>query len=154
VGFIFESFGTMEKLTVSTCCYENSVQLIFSEEAFSKMTKPLIIATFALAASSLFAGSIGVGITIGPPPPPRVVAVPASPGPTYVWVPGYYYVGGGHRYLWHAGYYTRVPYEGARWIEPRYESGRYYTGYWEGSRGRIEHHHEWDRDHRRDYDRH
>ncbi|MBV9400597.1 MAG: YXWGXW repeat-containing protein [Bryobacterales bacterium] len=112
-----------------------------------------IIITFALVASSLLAGSIGVGITIGPPPPPRVLAAPPAPGPGYVWVDGYWYPVG-HQYRWHSGYWTRAPYEGAAWVRPRYESGRYYNGYWEGSHGRIEHNHHWDRDRRRDYDRH
>jgi len=51
----------------------------------------------------------------------------------------------------HAGYWTRLPYAGARWVAPRYEGQRYYTGYWEGDRGRVEHDHRWDRDRNRDY---
>ena len=115
------------------------------------MTKT-ILAAFALAASSLLAGSIGVGITIGAPPPPRVVAVPASPGPGYVWVDGYWYPVGGH-YRWHEGYWTRPPYVGAAWIVPHYAEGRYYAGYWSGPHGRFEHNHDWDHDRDRDHGR-
>jgi len=36
------------------------------------------------------------------------------------------------------------------WVVPRYETGRYYGGYWQGPRGRFEHSHKWDHDHDRD----
>jgi len=96
---------------------------------------------------------ISIGIRIGPPPPPRVIhVVPVSPGPEFVWVTGYWFAEGS-RWRWHEGYYTRAPYGGAHWVVPRYEGGQFYAGYWEGSRGRIEHDHKWDHDrHKRDYD--
>ena len=116
------------------------------------MKRLLLIAVFA-AGSSLF-GQVSLGIRIGPPPAPRVLRVrPAAPGPGYVWIDGYWYADGG-RYRWHSGYWTRPPYEGAAWVGPRYEGGQFYGGYWNGSRGRIEHDHRWDRDRIRDYDRH
>jgi len=96
---------------------------------------------------------IGVGIRIGPPPPPRVLAAPPpAPGSAYVWVEGYWYPVHGH-YRWHEGYWTRAPYAGARWVGPRFEGGLFYNGYWDGDRGRFEHHHEWDHDRERDHDR-
>ena len=96
---------------------------------------------------------VSLGIRIGPPPAPRVVRErPPRPGADFFWVDGYWYPAG-NRYRWHEGYWTRPPYEGARWIGPRYESGQFYDGYWEGDRGRFEHHHDWDRDHDRDYNR-
>jgi WXXGXW repeat (2 copies) len=114
---------------------------------------------FTLFAAVLLLGSygtsaqIGVGIRIGPPPPPRVVVEPpASPGPDFIWVDGYWYPAHGH-YRWHEGYWTRALYPGARWIGPRHEGGLYFNGYWEGDRGRFEHRHEWDRDRARDHDR-
>jgi WXXGXW repeat (2 copies) len=110
---------------------------------------------FALLLTGGYAANaqVAVGISIGPPPRPRVVRVlPPRPGPEYIWVDGYWYPVGRH-YRWHAGYWTRSPYYGARWIGPRYEGGRYYNGYWEGDRGRFEHHHEWDRDRDHDYNR-
>ncbi len=112
---------------------------------------PLLI---LLAVGSSLA-QVSVGINIGAPPPPRVLRVrPASPGPDFYWVEGYWYPVGRH-YKWHAGYWTRAPYSGARWVGPRYEGGRYFAGYWDGERGRIEHDHRWDRDRdRRDHDRH
>jgi YXWGXW repeat-containing protein len=107
-----------------------------------------------LSCTHVARGQVSVGITIGSPPPPRVVRVlPPRPGPEFVWVGGYWYPAGRH-YRWHAGYWTRPPYVGARWIGPRHEGGRYYSGYWEGDRGRFEHRHDWDHDRdRRDRDR-
>jgi hypothetical protein len=114
--------------------------------------KKLYLASLFLAGSCLFA-QIGVGIRIGPPPPPRVVAVqPVSPGPDYTWVAGYWYPVDG-RYVWHDGYWTRGPYVGAHWVGPHYDGGLYVNGYWDGPHGRFEHNHDWDRDRDRDYNR-
>jgi hypothetical protein len=96
---------------------------------------------------------VSVGIRIGEPPPPRVYAVVAQPGPDFVWVEGYWYPQGRH-YAWHDGYWTRPPSEGAYWVEPYYERGQYVAGYWGTRRGRIEHDHRWDRARDRRDDRH
>jgi hypothetical protein len=111
-------------------------------------------AIFALCIGSLIAsGQVSFGITIGPPPPPRVIHIrPVAPGPDYIWIEGYWYPAG-HKYKWHNGYWTRLPYPGARWVPPRYDGRQFFEGYWEGDRGRREHDHRWDRERRRDYDR-
>jgi hypothetical protein len=96
---------------------------------------------------------VSVGIVIGAPPPPRAIVRPAIPYEGAVWVEGYWYPVG-HHYKWHNGYWTRPPYEGARWVAPRHDGERYYNGYWEGDRGRVEHDHHWDRQHDRDYHDH
>jgi hypothetical protein len=115
--------------------------------------KTKLLAVVLLAAGSVFA-QVSIGIRIGPPPPPRVIRVrPVAPGPDFVWVDGYWYAVGNH-YKWHAGYWTRVPYAGARWVVPHHDGERFFAGYWEGDRGRFEHDHHWDRDHDRDYRRH
>ena len=120
--------------------------------------RSLIRATFFAmmlsAGVSMAHAQVSIGIVIGPPPEPRVVHVlPAQPGPEFVWVEGYWYPVGRH-YKWHEGYWTRPPYEGAHWVTPRHDGERFFAGYWEGSRGRFEHDHRWDRDHgRRDHDR-
>ena len=112
-----------------------------------------LIAAMLLASGSVFGAEISVGITIGPPPPPYVVHVlPPRPGPEFVWVAGYWYPMGKH-YKWHEGYYTRPPYAGARWVSPHHDGERFFAGYWDGDRGRLEHDHHWDRDHDRDYNR-
>jgi len=99
------------------------------------MLKKLIALTL-LAGGAVF-GQVSIGIRIGPPPPPRVVRVtPVRPGPDFMWVDGYW---------------TRPPYEGARWVGPRHEGGQYYQGYWEGERGRRDHDHKWDRRRERDW---
>jgi len=108
-----------------------------------------LIAIALLMAGSIF-GQISLGIRIGPPPAPRVFVRPAAPAGGYVWVDGYWYPVRGH-YRWHAGYWTRPPYEGAVWVGPHHDGSRYFAGYWQGSRGRMEHNHRWDRNHDRDY---
>ena len=99
---------------------------------------------------------VSIGIQIGAPPPPRVIAVrPPCPDPEddeYVWVDGYWYPVDGH-YYWHRGYWTRPPYVGAVWVAPYYEESRYYSGYWRGPHGRFEHDHHWDHDRERDHGR-
>ena len=114
-----------------------------------KLMMTTLLATTLLAGGPVFGAQIS--IRIGPPPPPRVIRVlPASPGPEYVWVDGYWYPVG-RNWAWHQGYWTRAPYTGARWLTPRYESGEYYEGYWEGEHGRIKHEHKWDKDKDRDF---
>ena len=119
------------------------------------MKRFLLIAV--LAGTSLVsqgAVDIGIGINIGPPPAPRILRVrPGAPGLGYVWIDGYWYAEGG-RYRWHSGYWSRPPYEGSVWVAPRYEGGRFFPGYWNGDRGRIDHDHRWDRGRDRDYNRH
>ena len=110
-----------------------------------------LLALFLLGFGLAFAADVSFGIRIGPPPPPHVVRVrPVAPGPDYVWVEGYWYPVEGH-YRWHNGYWTRAPYAGARWRGPHHDGERYFNGYWEGERGRIEHDHRWDRDRNRDF---
>src|SRR5580658_4726775 len=107
------------------------------------MRRLLLMAAFAVSTSLFCQGAVdvGVGITIGPPPAPRVLKVrPVAPGPGYVWVDGYWYAVGA-RYRWHAGYWSRPPYEGAVWVGPHYDGGKFFAGYWNGPNGRVEHDH-------------
>src|ERR1700747_2845726 len=106
--------------------------------------RTILLALLVLIGASAFAAQVSIGIRIGAPPPPRVVAVPVSPGPEFVWVQGYWYPVGNH-YKWHQGYWTRAPYAGAHWAAPRYEGGQFFQGYWEGEHGRVEHDHHWDK---------
>jgi|SRR5579862_234625 len=118
--------------------------------------KKNLLALMLLAGGTIFGAQISVGIRIGPPPPARVIRVPRSPGPEYIWVGGYWYPVG-NRYRWHDGYWTRPPYAGARWVAPHHDGERFFDGYWEGERGRVEHDHKWDHDRNHDYregDRH
>ena len=115
--------------------------------------KSLLLALVLLAAGPAIAADVSIGIQIGAPPPPRVLALrPRSPGPDWVWLEGYWYPVNG-RYRWHDGYWTRPPYPGAVWVVPHHDGNRYFNGYWEGDRGRFEHDHRWDRDHDRDFHR-
>lgn len=111
--------------------------------------KKLIIVVLLLFTGIVY-GQVGVGISIGAPPPPRVEVVPAQPGPDFTWIEGYWYPVRG-RYKWHRGYWSRPPYEGARWIAPRHDGRLYHEGYWEGNNGRVAHNHGWDKHRDRDY---
>lgn len=112
-----------------------------------------LLALLLLAGGTIFGAQLSIGIRIGPPPAPRVVRVrPAAPGPDFFWVEGYWYPVGNH-YKWHDGYWTRPPYAGAHWVTPHHDGERFFDGYWEGDRGRIDHDHRWDRGHDRDYNR-
>jgi hypothetical protein len=114
----------------------------------------LLLALLCATVSGAARAQVSVGISIGAPPPPRVVVVrPARPEPVDVWVDGYWYPVAG-RYSWHAGYWTEPPYAGAIWVAPRHEGGRFYEGYWNGDHGRVEHDHRWDHDRDRDYHYH
>jgi hypothetical protein len=68
------------------------------------------------------------------PPPLRREAVLVSPGPGYVWVPGYYrYERSG--YLWVGGRYERPPRARARWVAGHWQQDRrrgwfYVQGHW------------------------
>src|SRR5579862_3377687 len=111
-----------------------------AKAAISNLMKTCIVAAVLFVggtATAAFA-QVSVGITIGAPPAPRVVKVPARPGADYVWVGGYWYPVSGH-YKWHAGYWTRPPYPGARWVEPHHDGRQYFAGYWDGDKGRVEH---------------
>jgi hypothetical protein len=112
-----------------------------------------LLFAFLLAGSYAASAQVVIGIRIGAPPPPRVVAVfPEQPGPEFVWIDGYWYPVGGH-YRWHEGYWSRPPYEGAYWVGPRHDGERFYAGYWDGDHGRWEHDHKWDHDRERDHGR-
>jgi hypothetical protein len=109
------------------------------------------LAVLLLACGFVGGAQVSVGISIGPPPPPRVLRVrPVAPGPGYAWVAGYWYPVG-HHYRWHDGYWSRPPYSGAVWVMPRHDGHQFFEGYWEGSRGRFSHDHHWDRDRDRDF---
>ena len=107
-----------------------------------------------LLSLTLLAGGFAFGqliINLGPPPAPRVFRTqPATPGPGYEWINGYWYPAG-NQYRWHQGYWTRPPYGGARWVGPRYEEKRFFEGRWEGERGEVEHDHGWDKHRERDF---
>lgn len=83
----------------------------------------MLIAAVPLAASAQF--TIGVGFTVGSPPPPMpYYAQPPAPYPNYQWTPGYWGYGP-------AGYYW-VP---GTWVAPP-SVGLYWTpGYWGYSNG-------------------
>jgi WXXGXW repeat (2 copies) len=75
--------------------------------------RAVLLIAMLLVTAKAGQAQVSVGIVIGAPPPPRVVAVvPTRPDPASMWVAGYWYPVG-HHYKWHEGYWTRPPYEGA-----------------------------------------
>jgi hypothetical protein len=115
----------------------------------TKLFKILAVSLLLLGAASAAHAQISFGIRIGEPPAPRAYRVPPRPGPDYVWVEGYQYPEGG-RYVWHDGYWTRPPYQGAYWVDPYHVNGQYFEGHWEGDRGNVAHDHRWDKSNQRD----
>jgi hypothetical protein len=111
--------------------------------------RTLTVSTLLLAPAATAHAQVSFGIRIGEPPPPRAYRVPPRPGPDYVWIEGYNYPVGS-RYVWHDGYWSRPPYEGAYWVAPYHVNGRYFAGRWEGHRGYVSHDHRWDRGDQRD----
>ena len=116
------------------------------------LLKTVLLASVLIIPAATANAQVSFGIRVGEPPAPRSYRVPPRPGPDYIWVEGYNYPVNGH-YVWHDGYWTRPPYEGAYWVEPYYSGGRYITGRWEGTRGVIRHDHRWDRRDWRDENR-
>ncbi len=90
--------------------------------SLSAIIVTILIAAIPLAAPAQL--SVGVGFTVGSPPPPiPVYSMPVAPAPNYQWTPGYWGWGS-------AGYYW-VP---GTWV-PAPSVGLYWTpGYW-GARG-------------------
>jgi hypothetical protein len=81
----------------------------------------------AMIAGVMLTGCVVAGppVVAAPPPipVPRVEVVPPSPGPLFVWVPGYW---GWHRsnYVWYGGRWATPPGRGYSWRAGYWESGR------------------------------
>ena len=92
----------------------------------------VLLAAFCTAASACAAPRGRVYVRIAPPPP-VVERVIVSPGPGYVWVPGYY-IWTGARYDWHAGAWRRPPRPRGVWVAPHWRHDRrgwfFVEGHW------------------------
>ncbi len=93
------------------------------------------MALMILAAPQVSFGevSIGVSVSIGPPPLP-VYVQPACPGPRFIWTPGYWAWAAPGYYYWVPGTWILAPQPGLLWT-PGYwgwSAGSYlwYPGYW------------------------
>src|SRR5260370_42645723 len=92
----------------------------------------LLLSASLFAATGCVGGSGRVYVRSGPPPM-RYETFVVSPGPDYVWVPGYYrYDGGG--YLWVGGRWDRPPRGRGRWTPAHWERDRrgwyFVEGHW------------------------
>jgi hypothetical protein len=124
-----------------TICNPIGSRAVSGEYKRRKDMKTKLIALAFLAASCVFAQPrVYVGARFGyavpapvamyaAPPAPLVSYATPMPASGYSWVGGYWYPVGA-RYAWHAGYWARPAFAGARWVAPRYAYGRYYRGYW------------------------
>jgi YXWGXW repeat-containing protein len=126
--------------------------LLRENVVMTKLFKILAVSLLVLGPASAAHAQISFGIRIGEPPAPRAYRVPPRPGPDYVWVEGYQYPENG-RYVWHDGYWTRPPYQGAYWVDPYHVNGQYFQGQWEGDRANVAHDHRWDKSNQRDQGR-
>ncbi|MGH9408590.1 MAG: YXWGXW repeat-containing protein [Vicinamibacterales bacterium] len=99
-------------------------------------------ATTAILTAALAGASAGCGAYVSSsgrvyvrlgPPAPLVETRVVSPGPGYVWVPGYY-TWDGRAYAWSRGRWERPPRARARWVKPHWAHDRrgYYfvEGHW------------------------
>jgi YXWGXW repeat-containing protein len=92
----------------------------------------LIVGVLAIPAPSHAQVAVGVSIRIGPPALP-VYAQPICPGPSYIWIPGYWAYGDDD-YFWVPGTWVIAPEPGLLWT-PGYwgwNEGFYvwHAGYW------------------------
>jgi len=97
------------------------------------LTAAVILAGALLATTACAAGTSGRVYVRTGPPPVRAEVVAVSPGPGYVWVPGYYQYRGSS-YAWVAGRYERPPRARARWVQGHWERDRrgwyFVEGHW------------------------
>jgi hypothetical protein len=77
----------------------------------------------SLALSAACAGSSGRLYVRVAPPRPVVEAAVVSPGPGYVWVPGYQRWDG-RAYVWVPGVWMRAPRARARWVPGHWAQDR------------------------------
>jgi len=96
------------------------------------LTAAVILAGAFLATTACAGTSGRVYVRTGPPPV-RAEVVAVSPGPGYVWVPGYYQYRG-NSYVWVGGRYERPPRARARWVPSHWERDRrgwyFVDGHW------------------------
>jgi hypothetical protein len=102
------------------------------KRSLSAIIATIFIAAVPLAASAQF--SVGVGFTVGTPPPPLpVYSMPPAPYPNYMWTPGYW-AWGPAGYYWVPGTWVAPPSVGLYWTPGYwgYASGGYgwNAGYW------------------------
>ncbi|MGH9485525.1 MAG: YXWGXW repeat-containing protein [Terriglobales bacterium] len=93
----------------------------------------LVALPLALAPAASAQIAVGISVRIGPPPL-RVLAVqPYSPGPGYLWTPGYWAYGP-EGYYWVRGMWVLAPAPGLLWTPGYWGYGdgvyRWHGGYW------------------------
>ena len=90
--------------------------------------RALRTSVLSLIAGVTLTGCVVAGppVVVAPPPipVPRVEVAPPSPGPVFVWVPGYWNWDRGN-YVWRGGHWATPPGRGHRWV----------AGHWAPRRG-------------------
>ena len=102
------------------------------QRGIRRMVSGVLVSGFVFAAVACAEAGTRVYVRVGPPAP--VVEVRrVSPGPRYVWVPGYYRWNG-RAYVWSAGSWVVPPRRHAVWVAPRWDHGRrgwfFVAGHW------------------------
>jgi len=101
----------------------------------------VLVSALAFAPAALAGVYVSGGVRVyAPLPPVRHEVLITSPGPRYVWVPGYWrwnpYPA---HYVWVGGSWVLPPYAGAVWVGPHvvyhYHHPYYYGGYWSHGHG-------------------
>ena len=91
-----------------------------NRKRFQKTLAALVLVTGAMITTPACASSRGVVYVRTGPPRPIVETRIVSPGPRYVWVPGYYQWDG-RGYLWRRGQWVLPPRARAVWVPGHWE---------------------------------
>jgi hypothetical protein len=94
-----------------------------SDKRFWQKLAMTTLITLTLAASTACAGTRGRLYVRVAPPRPVVEAAVVSPGPGYVWVPGYHRWDG-RAYVWTPGAWMRAPRPRAAWVPGHWAEDR------------------------------
>ncbi|HMF77460.1 MAG TPA: hypothetical protein VK604_17510 [Bryobacteraceae bacterium] len=84
-------------------------------------------------------GHYYAGVAVGPPAPLIEGPYGVTPGPGYIWTPGFYDWDGGN-WAWRRGEWRRPPHRGDHWVSPRWDRRgngyQHHGGRWQrGNRG-------------------
>jgi hypothetical protein len=94
-----------------------------ASSASSTPVTPTQSTTVATTTTSSPPSSTSIVVTPPPAPAPQVEVIPASPGPDYIWTPGWWSWNGG-AWIWFGGYWGYPVRPGHIWLNGRFYHGR------------------------------
>ena len=93
---------------------------LFAKLPFRRLLANAVIPLVLASGLLLQTGASGAEVIINLAPPRAVVETPPpSPGPLWVWDPGYHAWRGG-KYVWVPGHYIKKPRPTAKWVPGHY----------------------------------